>query len=78
MSSLSRTNRTFFVRVEGTSKIDAGIHPFLILPMNKSISQLPNPTMITVTFAITIAVTASARPGLFRIPDEEADLLDVA
>ncbi len=39
---------TFFVRVEGTSMIDAGIHPGDILIVDKSIDPLPNNIVIAV------------------------------
>lgn len=39
---------TFFVRVEGNSMIDAGIHPGDILIVDKSIEPLPNNIVIAV------------------------------
>ena len=38
----------FFVRVEGTSMVDAGIHPGDILIVDKSIDPLPNNIVIAV------------------------------
>jgi DNA polymerase V len=45
---------TFFVRVEGTSMIDAGIHPGDILIVDKSLDPSPNNFMITVAVAVAV------------------------
>ena len=45
---IQNSTATFFVRVEGTSMIDAGIHPGDLLVVDKSIDPLPNNIVIAV------------------------------
>lgn len=61
---------TFFVRVEGTSMIDAGIHPGDILIVDKSLDPLPNNIVIAVIggeFLVKRLITEKGIPYL--VPD---------
>ncbi len=64
---------TFFVRVEGTSMIDAGIHPGDILIVDKSLDPQPNSVVVAAIngeFLVKRYITENGIP--FLVPDNPA------
>ena len=78
---------TFFVRVEGTTMIDAGIHPGDILIVDKSLDPLPNNIVIAVVggeFLVKRLITecgvkylAPDNPAFERIELGDSDQVEI-
>ena len=67
---IKNSTATFFVRVDGRSMIDAGIHPGDILIVDKSLDPLPNNIVVAVIngeFLVKRYITENGIP--FLVPE---------
>jgi DNA polymerase V len=67
---IKNSTATFFVRVEGNSMVDAGIHPDDILIVDKSLEPQPNNVVIAVIngeFLVKRLITENGIP--FLVPE---------